>query len=185
MCIRDESRVFASTRRRMKICLWKTRPNSSGVRRQLNLPDCQRTLESVSGSVLGSPTLGFADSYARVAVVVFSLYTRYIHGASLPVPPPPSYSPSSPTPFHHLKTSLSLLLFLLCHWPLPPGRSPVRHACTCVLNFAQTHETDSRRFKSRIINIFSHCFLSLIHFQLSSFSHIRLDFVILIHNFKL
>lgn len=180
-----ESRVFARTRRRMKICLWTTRPNSSGVRRQLNLPDCRRTLESVSGSVLGSPTLGFADSYARVAVVVFSLYTRYtvrLFACSSPT----SLFTFLPYPFPPPRNLSLALAVSSVSLAVPPGRSPVRHACTCVLNFAQTHETNSRRLKSDIIDVFSHRFLSLIRLQLcpSSSTYVSRDFVILIHNFS-
>lgn len=112
---------------RTKNYLWKTRPNSSGVRRQLNLPDCRRTLESVSGSPFGSR---FADSRLR-GFVRASRGRRFLsvhaaHGAPsfAPTLPPFSSPPPSPSPPSYLlKTPLFLFLFQFCCLVCVTGRA--------------------------------------------------------------
>lgn len=118
--IADRARiVFANAPCGMKNYFWETRPSSSGVRRQLNLPDCRRTLESVSGSPFGSR---FADSRLR-GFVRASRGRRFLsvhatHGAPsfAPTLPPFSSSPPPPPPpsFHLLETALFLCLSQFC-----------------------------------------------------------------------
>jgi len=115
--VADRARsVFASASWDKKNYLWNKRPNSSGVRRQLNLPDCRRTLESVSGSPFGSR---FADSRLR-GFVRASRGRRFlsVHAAHSAPSFAPTLSPFSPpsSPFHLFKTRLfvSLLLSPLC-----------------------------------------------------------------------
>lgn len=104
----------------MKNYSWKTRPNSSGVRKQLNLLDCRRTLESVSGLPFGSR---FADSRLRGFVHAsrgcrfLSVHAAHSAPSFAPTLPPFSSPPPFP-PFHLLKTplflSLSRFYYLVC-----------------------------------------------------------------------
>lgn len=96
-CVKCESSEKRVRVRGMKIYLCRTRPNSSGVRRQLNLPDANGLWNRWAVRRLSAPRVR-----SRVAVVVFSLYTRRLY---LLLPQ---------LPYHHL---LHLLLST-CSKPL-------------------------------------------------------------------
>lgn len=129
--------------------IWETRPNSSGVRRQLNLPDCRRTLESVSGSRFADSRLRGFGVYIRARVVnrgrrFLSVHAaHHAHGTRHtahsaptlpppppspppPPPPPPSPPPSPPPPTFRFCCPLCVSL------AVKSTGSPAGHPCTCL-----------------------------------------------------